>query len=109
MHDACFSVVAYSSEEYKDGGLALIPRLYTHPMLLYKQHTVIVYYSLYVQLQVQHQGHIILLTLKAGSIPRLFERFHDCKTRSPIVLSLILVKDLLVPSMYTFTGESKLQ
>ena len=40
---------------------------------------------------------------------RLFERFHDRKTRSLIVLSLILRKDLLVLSMYTFTGESKLQ
>ena len=57
---------------------------------------------------VQCEGNLLIM-LKAGSIPRPFVRFRDRKTRSLTVLSLILRKVLLVPSMYTFTGESKLQ
>ena len=64
--------------------------------------------TLFVQLQVQRQGQL-LIALKACSISRPFERFHDRTTRSLSALSLILVKDLLVSSMYTLTGESKLQ
>ena len=66
--------------------------------------------GLFLQLQVQRKGHL-LIAQKAGSIPRPFEWFHDRKTRSQTLtaLSLILVKDLLVSCMYTFTGESKLQ
>ena len=113
LHIRCDQCMTIANQPSKPSQVAYVGSMWVGVRILHthsffrKCFYSCLYTSLFVQLQAQHQGHL-LIALKAGSIPRPFQRFHDRKTRLT-ALSLILVKDLLVSSMYTFTGESKLQ
>ena len=66
--------------------------------------------KLFVQLQVQREGHL-LIAQKAKKLAVFQDRLNGFAIAKLTLwqLSLILVKDLLVSSIYTFTGESKRQ
>ena len=46
--------------------------------------------SLFVQLQVQREGHLLIVQ-KADSIARAFEQFHDRKTPSLVVQQVVIM------------------